>query len=568
MTAQNDLPALERAVREVEWLCALEDVRALSAAQDTLHLAQTLHAPAHEVRVRLAVAWTLLDQDPHAAGEDVERAAALAAPLNDAALTAHVECMAARVALSQGDAPTVLGTARRALAAAEAAEHAEHCAHAHSLIGVALLMMGDYAHALLHHQEVLKHLGRVTSPSLRACLLCDIGANFNDFGTPEDARAFLEQALAVADEHQLRFSRVMTRENLGRTLMQLGQCDNGARLLHEGLDAALHEGIPRWEAYFRSTIGEVDLERGRVDAAYAQLTRAAHVADDVSDAYLTTTVYSVLGRVLRALGRLDEARTHLERALADATQAELLGPAKNAHRALSDVLAEQGAYREALTHFQQYHDLAMKVQVEEVRRHTQLLQVQRELELERSSVQAQRRLNEELQRANAQVQEHATELARLAREDALTGVANRRHFMDHLTLQARHAPTFAAIVLDADHFKSINDQFGHPTGDEVLRVIGRVLQQHVRAGDVVARLGGEEFGVLLLDADRARALDVAERIRAALATHPWADVAPGAHVTVSAGVAHATEVDSPDALIALADRRLYQAKQGGRDRVV
>jgi diguanylate cyclase (GGDEF)-like protein len=167
-------------------------------------------------------------------------------------------------------------------------------------------------------------------------------------------------------------------------------------------------------------------------------------------------------------------------------------------------------------------------------------------------------------------------LSQAATTDPLTGVANRRGFDLAAAAvvqdsRARGEPV-AVIVFDLDRFKSINDRHGHPAGDAVLRRMGEVLRQDLRAGDIVARLGGEEFALLCGGLDAAAAERVAERLRADLrqgVPHPGGD---GQAVTASAGVAMVAAEEAPatalDRALARADRALYAAKAAGRDQVV
>ncbi len=159
-------------------------------------------------------------------------------------------------------------------------------------------------------------------------------------------------------------------------------------------------------------------------------------------------------------------------------------------------------------------------------------------------------------------------LSQRAYVDELTGLANRHAYARHLTRlrQAESEDELAVMMVDVDHFKAVNDTFGHPVGDEVLRQLGTMLIETTRASDLAVRHGGDEFLVLLLS--RAR-LDVAargEQLVAAVAEYPWHEVATGLSVSVSIGVAvgAATAVDE---LVAHADRRLYQAKTTGRGRL-
>ncbi|MCB2187016.1 MAG: GGDEF domain-containing protein [Deltaproteobacteria bacterium] len=185
---------------------------------------------------------------------------------------------------------------------------------------------------------------------------------------------------------------------------------------------------------------------------------------------------------------------------------------------------------------------------------------------------AERRLNLELSREVAERRKAEEQLRRLATTDELTGVANRRRFGELYRAEAvraaRTGRTFAVLLLDVDHFKAVNDRFGHETGDLVLRSLAKVLLANLRAVDVVARWGGEEFVVLLPETDLPAARAAAERLRAAVAGPPLAAGKRRLPLTVSLGVAAGQEAD-PDGeeLWRAADRALYQAKSRGRNQV-
>ena len=158
-------------------------------------------------------------------------------------------------------------------------------------------------------------------------------------------------------------------------------------------------------------------------------------------------------------------------------------------------------------------------------------------------------------------------LRQLATRDALTGLHNRRHVLDLLGGAVARADKLAVAVVDIDHFKQINDRHGHLVGDAVLRDFARILAERMRASDVVGRYGGEEFLVILRGAGAATARAVLDGVRRGLSARPAEDGIPP--YSFSAGVAELGP-DGADstALIAAADERLYQAKRGGRDRVV
>ena len=170
------------------------------------------------------------------------------------------------------------------------------------------------------------------------------------------------------------------------------------------------------------------------------------------------------------------------------------------------------------------------------------------------------------------------QLRALATSDSLTGAANRRHFVEQASRERERALRSGAplslCLFDADHFKGINDQFGHVAGDHVLTAMAQAAKGALRASDLLGRLGGEEFAILLPDTDLAGALVVAERVRAAVAATevqsgevPSAQVAAPIRVTISLGVAERRGDESIETLLKRADRALYVAKDQGRDRV-
>ncbi|MGD8861496.1 MAG: GGDEF domain-containing protein [Myxococcales bacterium] len=158
--------------------------------------------------------------------------------------------------------------------------------------------------------------------------------------------------------------------------------------------------------------------------------------------------------------------------------------------------------------------------------------------------------------------------------DGLTGLYNRRHFDERLagefSYAVRHTSDLSVIIVDIDHFKQINDRWGHPAGDEVLRQVAGALSKALRTEDFVARYGGEEFAVVARGIPRSGAVALAERLRqqvAALRLHMERELIP---VTISAGVAHnraGLPISTPEALVSFADEALYAAKHGGRNRV-
>jgi diguanylate cyclase (GGDEF)-like protein len=167
----------------------------------------------------------------------------------------------------------------------------------------------------------------------------------------------------------------------------------------------------------------------------------------------------------------------------------------------------------------------------------------------------------------------ADELADLALKDALTGIHNRRHFMNQLDSEwsrfRRYRRPLSLLMLDIDHFKSINDRYGHDVGDQVIVHVSRLCRAKTRDSDVVARIGGEEFAVLMPETEIAEARAAGERLREAVAGRPVPTGAGDIAITVSVGAAQADPAMADTvALTKRADEALYSAKRGGRNCVV
>jgi diguanylate cyclase (GGDEF)-like protein len=188
---------------------------------------------------------------------------------------------------------------------------------------------------------------------------------------------------------------------------------------------------------------------------------------------------------------------------------------------------------------------------------------ERTAELERVA-QERQKLVEDLAAATAL-------LTRQSREDALTGLPNRRHFdeclAEEIARAGRHDHPLSLVLADLDHFKSINDSHGHAIGDEVLRQVASLIRRHCRAADIIARYGGEEFVLLMPETPLEGAVRVAETLRVALEGHAWESIHPELRVTMSFGVVRIAADVAPGALVSYADDMLYLAKHNGRNRV-
>lgn len=194
------------------------------------------------------------------------------------------------------------------------------------------------------------------------------------------------------------------------------------------------------------------------------------------------------------------------------------------------------------------------------------------LEAVRRLTAANQMLQDRLASAEAQLAEQAKRIEEQwsqANSDPLTGLANRRAFDGELSRQfaswRRTRQPFVVVLLDLDHFKQINDRFGHPVGDEALIRVAQTIQHSVRETDLPARIGGEEFAILCPDADLEAGVRTVERIRQAVSEIFVGKGAESVRVSVSCGIACVAGNEPMQALIRRADEALYAAKHGGRN---
>ncbi len=181
-------------------------------------------------------------------------------------------------------------------------------------------------------------------------------------------------------------------------------------------------------------------------------------------------------------------------------------------------------------------------------------------------------LHDSLYKRGLELKEAYKRIEELAELDELTGLLNRRSIMQALDdeiVRARrsNAPLTIALI-DLDWFKRINDQYGHPTGDEALRTFAITMFANIRSIDKFGRYGGEEFLLVLPETANDTAKRTLDRLRAIIADLDWSAISPGMMVTISAGLATLRPEDAPDSLLARADSALYRAKDLGRNRVI
>ena len=277
-------------------------------------------------------------------------------------------------------------------------------------------------------------------------------------------------------------------------------------------------------------------------------------------------------RCLRAEWHLARGDAPAARAEVDAVLAEVDAavastvPLLRLHHVAYRAYVAQGEVASALAHLERYVALERQRTAEQLR--AQSRELVSRIEVEHAVKQAERARGEA-----REYRRRADALADVAMKDALTGVLNRRGLDEQLAVMQRASAQVAVAMIDLDHFKRVNDTWGHAAGDQVLADLGQLFREHVRPRDVVARFGGEEFVLLLAGLSTEEAVDVCERLRQRVELLDWSAVAPGLHLTISIGLAVNALSDVEDASVGIkallgpADAALYRAKAAGRNRV-
>ncbi len=574
-------PSPQRDARLAEALCALggeyqaqsrPDGARLSYAE-AAQLAAERARGALEAQAQLGLGRALRQEGQVQESRAVlERALALSEQLGDTATEADVRNVLASLCHMAGDTPAARKHLHRALDLRRAAGQGAQSANLLNNLGVLSLHAGDHLVALQHFRDALA-LMEAHGNDLRGEVRClnNIAQLYSELGRHEDARHSLQRALSRHEAVRDDAAGAMLLVNLSEAQRALGQHDEALSIAERALTVARQASagdaiIRAWLALGRARTATRDSTGAAL--AFEEALGASRHAQDVGG---EIEAQLGLGEVALAGAAPEVALAPLQAALDCARQREWQRLALRAHELLAEAAERLGQPAVALQHVKQARQLDQRLFDERSAQALQNLSVQYEVDQLRRDAATSALVKDAAlsakAHAEAQVHERTQQLQRLALYDALTGLPNRVLFADRLHQAVNVARSrrrvFAVGLLDLDRFKQVNDTLGHAVGDELLKQVAGRLQRCMRADDTLARMGGDEFLLILQDADSARALSFARRLLEAFKT-PFQTAGHELFVTPSLGIASYPEhTTDPDALLGLADRAMYRAKRDG-----
>jgi len=433
--------------------------------------------------------------------------------------------------------------------------------------------MGLYQQALTHHFRSLRTLERV-APELTADPLNGIAAAYLDVGRPERAVEYGQLAFKAAGHSEKRQrERSTALRIIGLGYNAAGDLDQAGSYLRRAIEAS----DPYGKSLTLLSLGDLQLKLGESEAALSSYCDSLTIQRESTSQRATSAALVGIGNSYLQMGSPEAALDPLSEALAKGEASRAPVEMAAAHLGLSRALKALGRFDEALEHFEAYHTQDEKVLRQTADLRTQLLTIQFDVERIQKDREIDRLRNVELARAFTDLREmherlerQAAKLERLSLTDDLTSLHNRRAFEERLTDEVARARRtgrpLSLLMIDLDDFKLVNDVHSHAAGDAVLKATAQALLSCVRDVDTCARIGGEEFVILLPETDQVGAIKVAEKV--VVLVHESNLYDSGVNVTASAGVATLDSSEAPGELVSRADAALYRAKREGKNRVM
>lgn len=586
----------ETLVRSSEAAIRIDPELSRHNAEAALELLQREPDADLEIQARLLLCDYYSERDRAAAEQQLAAAKGLLPKVKRQGLRAAIANYQGEIHEVAGDNSNALQFYEQAVTLATAAKDDEMLAKALYSRGYILGLQGQYATGLSDLQRAQKIFEHLDMSAYALNAINSIALLYNRLGDYSQAIHLYEQALKIQRASGMRREEAVSLHNRARALENLEQWDAARDDYNSAYTAAQNMHYTRLAAYALRGLAAVANAKGDANKALDMLDRAAVMQSETPDERLTGQIQLARGIALHRLQRLPDSATALERAEQVFQQSDWPNELIATYNELAAVYADQGNWRKAYEVRSAAQDIAAKMFRSQLDQRFATLKIEFDTATKEKENALLTRENQANQKALAQgararrlqtavivlsailaltlgvmawYQRRGKQRMRtLALTDELTNVPNRRAVLKRLELilQRRDGPACAMLIIDIDHFKSINDQYGHPAGDETLKLVAQQLRLAAVEPAFAGRLGGEEFVLVLPNTSMETALETAEQFRIAVAALDLTRWLTNRSITISAGVTVSVPgVDTPSAMLRRADAALYAAKNGGRN---
>jgi diguanylate cyclase (GGDEF)-like protein len=423
--------------------------------------------------------------------------------------------------------------------------------------------LGEFSQCVPLLEEQLRVSREAGDLEMEACAVHDTGAIHLE-RDPSKAEPFFQRALELFRAAEKSDGQAYCLLNLATVREVRGEVFQSRQLLMQTLEVAEQHGLDYVKTHVLAQQGRLELDEGNLEAARDFFMLALERTEQTGDRPLAELMPSLVA-CYRRLGKHSEAREVLERHLAVLLREGFLPFAVQAHELLTDILEEEKDFQLALKHSREHMRLYKKVYAREHENKVRALEVLHRTKLAEQKARIEEQRNKDLRHAFDELEQLNRQTMETSLTDELTGLRNRRYLMTHVTRTLQDIP-FCLAVIDLDHFKRVNDTYGHEGGDEVLKEFAHLLRGQVREHDIALRLGGEEFVVIFPNTDLPGAKAMLVRVLSEVRTHHWSSLHPEEVQTFTAGIAECLDGDLKRTL-QVADSLLYIGKANGRNGV-
>jgi diguanylate cyclase (GGDEF)-like protein len=565
-------------------------------AERALEVLGVTPAPDLELRAHLQLCDYHSERDGAQARSELLKIENLVPMVERRGLAAAAPSCAGLIAEAAGDNAAARREYDEAVRIAEEAVDNTMLAEALFSRGYLLGVQGDYSSGLADLRRAQALFEKVGKPLHSLTTLNSIAIIYNRMGDTAQAQSIYQRALASQRAAGLTREETVTLYNLGRAAENLRQWPQARTAFEESLKLARQLDYRRAEVYALRGLAAVAVAAGRPQDALVRVQEALARMGDVPDARLAAQVALVEGSALRLLQRLPESRAALDRARSVMEEGDAQGELVTLYDEYAQLSVDLGDWRGAYDWRSRAREVNERLLRRQIDQRFATLKVEFDTLTKEKENAALLKANEagalalEQTRRARSLQALVIGLAvllaavlgwvalhqrrsklrmkALAHTDELTSAPNRRAVLTRLQELLAGGPSrfLCVLLLDIDHFKSINDRFGHPAGDKVLRAVAARLRAWLEPGDLHGRIGGEEFLVVTTGDSLEDVLARAEVLRfqfTTIDTHTWFD--DGRTLTVSIGVTERRPDDNVSTLLQRADAALYAAKREGRN---